>query len=402
MGYSEEDAQLLEKLQTDMKKFCDESGGVDIVLRGRGEGALPYHDMMLPHWKKFAKTLSSGRTSVEYIGFTGISLPVSLLDIVFPALQVANIVELSLFGTGLGNDGFQCLSSFLENSSSLTMLGVGADKIDELSVATSLSDALKIHPSLEEVFISLCIGHNTSVLEKILQGCTTAKRLTVTMQYFDLYGPLVDIVAHFIRSNHPVEILYLDENNISDNDTKLLASALKMNKHLKRLDLLENDDITDEGEKALMNVLYDPTSMDSVVESNHICMVNTDNNHTIVALEQRPLIDQEVLKINKGDYSIKEKIRKKVVLALCGVDGELFDLSLLNDVPLQLMPRILELIQDHTAIRSKNAYVQLKKDALSRLFHTLRGWELPSLFVNLITPPDNVACGKRKRRKTRR
>ena len=44
--------------------------------------------------------------------------------------------------------------------------------------------------------------------------------------------------------------------------------------------------------------------------------------------------------------------------------------------------------------------VQLEKDALSRLFHTLRGWELPLLFENLKSP--SAYSGKRKRRKTRR
>lgn len=88
------------------------------------------------------------------------------------------------------------------------------------------------------------------------------------------------------------------------------------------------------------------------------------------------------------------------MLALCGVDGSLFDLSHFNDVPLQLMPRVLELIQKHTTRRSSNTPVQLEKDALSRLFHTLRGWELPVLFENLNNLSTNA--GKRKRRKTRR
>ena len=86
-----------------------------------------------------------------------------------------------------------------------------------------------------------------------------------------------------------------------------------------------------------------------------------------------------------------KKIRKKVVLALCGTDGELFDLRHFNNLPLQLMPRVLELIQEHSGPRTERrvngAWVhasteQLEKDALSRLFHTLRGWELPSLFEN--------------------
>jgi len=131
------------------------------------------------------------------------------------------------------------------------------------------------------------------------------------------------------------------------------------------------------------------------------------------------------LRINKEDYSIGQKIRKKVVLALCGPNRELFDLAFLNGMPLELMPRMLELIQEYGRTRTEafrcmmpdgredevleaiDRYIgpwpsskQLEKEALSRLYHTLRGWELPSLFVNLNTPPANVTTEKRKRRKT--
>jgi len=49
-----------------------------------------------------------------------------------------------------------------------------------------------------------------------------------------------------------------------------------------------------------------------------------------------------------------------------------------------MMPRVLELIQEHTEFRTvNNTPFQFEKDALARLFHTLRGWELPLLFDNL-------------------
>lgn len=147
--------------------------------------------------------------------------------------------------------------------------------------------------------------------------------------------------------------------------------------------------------------MFDPTSMASIIECNHKCRAYTYEYKKPSVVARRPYLEQEVLKINKGDYSIQQKIRKKVVLALCGVDGGLFDLSHFNDLPLQMMPRILELIQEHTETRRVNdTPVQLEKDALSRLFHTLRGWELPLLFENLRIPCSNAATRKRKRRKT--
>ena len=89
-----------------------------------------------------------------------------------------------------------------------------------------------------------------------------------------------------------------------------------------------------------------------------------------------------------------------MALAICGVDGQLFDLGYLNDLPFQLMPRVLELVQEHTQFRleeykDSDDDEQLEKDALSRLFHCLRGWQLPLLFDNLHGLPSRRS--KRKR-----
>ena len=175
-------------------------------------------------------------------------------------------------------------------------------------------------------------------------------------------------------------------NGISDNDALLLASALKNNTHLRRVNLAHND-ITEAGDKTILNAVFDQTSMDSIIESNHTCVIYAWDSKNKESLSKRSDLELESLCINEDDISTKQKIRKKVVLALCGgADGSLFDLSHLNDLPLQLMPRVLELIQKHTKLRTmavKNIPKQLDKDALSRLFHTLRAWELPLLFENL-------------------
>ena len=151
--------------------------------------------------------------------------------------------------------------------------------------------------------------------------------------------------------------------------------------------------------------------VDSIVESNHICKAYAQAKNEYLlssssSIFQGPISNwKEVLYTNGLDINIRKKIRKKVVLALCGQDGELFDLSHLNDLPLQLMPRVLELIQEHSWARKTSIHnneEQLKKDALTRLFHTLRGWELPSLFQNLHSPSVKRTTGKRKRKKTRR
>jgi len=214
IGYSEDDALAYEKLQNDMKKYCDNNGDADIDLcvRRNEFGLLPHHDLMIPHWQKLLKSLK-GRTNVAF-GLVDISLPASLLETVFPALQLVNIVELTLFGCRMGSEGFTLLSFFLENNSNLESLGVGADDINGysidqgMSVASTFSEAIKNHPTLEKVFIAACIAYNTTnILRTILEGTTTIKDLTIS-NYFDSED--IAVFADFISSNNPTEVLTLN------------------------------------------------------------------------------------------------------------------------------------------------------------------------------------------------
>jgi len=322
-------------------------------------------------------------------------------------------VDLNLFvlsGVSLDSDGHQLLSSFLGNNSSLEGLVLANDVMD-ITAATSLSDALSNHSSLERIAFGYCGLKSNDILTKILEGCKSINKLILVN---DIGSESVDVLADFIRSNHSVECLDLSTNNITDDDTLLLALALKTNTHLKELDLQDNSDITAEGERALMKAMFDPTSMGSIVDSNHVCKAYSQPIYDFVlsfpgtALNfngHPPKVETEVFYIAGLDISVEKKIRKKVVLALCGLEGEIFDLSHFNELPLGVMPRVLELIQEHAISRvklqeSRGTLEQLEKDALSRLFHTLRGWELPLMFENLNRSSANT--GKRKRRKTRR
>lgn len=418
IGYSNEDAQVMVRLQNDMKKYYDGSEVTKIEIRGRmpiGE-ILPHHDLMIPHWKKLFKAIN-GRTNSLRITIRGISLPGSVLDIIFPTLQTTNLDHMLLLDVRLGNEGLLRLSSFLKTNTSIKNLCIGGERIRDLSIANSLSDAVKGHQSLDGIAIVKC-GLGANVVGKVLEGCTGLNSLGISHE--KLGQVCVNFIADFISGNHAIEVLRLSYNKLSDNDALVLASALKENTNLRQLDLTKNR-ITEEGEEALLEAMYDPTSMDSIIDLNHTCIPYTYDIDNASAVAQRPLIEREVFMINGWDISIQQKIRKKVVLALCGVDGELFDLSHLNDLPLQLMPRVLELIQEHTSGRTKavgwSAMVppghicprlaalidedtpQLRRDALTRLFHTLRGWELPRLFENLRGPSATRITRKRKTRR---
>jgi len=238
IGYLEEEAQAMEKLQNDMKKYCD--GGGETTIRIEGSSAdvrLRHHDMLLPHWQRLFKALH-GRTStnVNSIRIYKSTLSKPVLDIMFPSLQSMNLTEICLFNVGLGNEGFQCLTSFTGKNTTLKKLVIGMDNLDDVTVATSLSDALKNHPTLDMLLCAACGLNNVTILEKILEGCTSFLALGVTMNY--LGSEAIALLADFISSNHSVKVIQLQECEMTDTDAILLADALNKNTHLRDLDMI--------------------------------------------------------------------------------------------------------------------------------------------------------------------
>ena len=61
LGYSEDDAYMMEKLQNDMKRYAEGEFGSDetiVDFQGKIEGMVPHHELMIPHWKKLIKALN--------------------------------------------------------------------------------------------------------------------------------------------------------------------------------------------------------------------------------------------------------------------------------------------------------------------------------------------------------
>lgn len=341
--YSEDIARGMETLQHTMNKYYEEGDNgdntnvvrllpnvafdevdddfdFDVMFDDLSDKMLPNHEMMLPHWKKFAKWLNGRGTKTDLLEISRIALPLPVLNVMLPAFRGINMTALFLRGNELGSEG-------------------------------------------------------------------------------------AAIMADFISSNPPkLQFLYLSNNIFSDDDTVLFASALRRNTNLHMLSL-NNNDITVEGEKILFNSVYDATTMNSIEECNHKCLILTfdlSNEEAVTEFSTNRRVELESININGEEKdTVEQKIRKKAILTLCGVDSALFDLGYLNGFPLQLIPNVLELLQKHTEVRTDRCSTdQLQKDSFSRVFHTLRGWEMPLLFEKRSLATS--VTGKRKRRSMRR
>ena len=123
-------------------------------------------------------------------------------------------------------------------------------------------------------------------------------------------------VADFIEGNHPLKRIMLNVNNLSDSHTKILASSLKRNTNLRVFDLKEDGSYTETGQKILFGVLFDATNMDSIVESNHSCILVSRNMNNIMSsldvLRNRSDLEKEVEAINRlENVSISQKNQKE-------------------------------------------------------------------------------------------
>ena len=95
----------------------------------------------------------------------------------------------------------------------------------------------------------------------------------------------------------------------------------------------------------ISGALFDTSSLDAIASSsNHSCALKMGGN--VTGTREEELLRKIQSLDNEG-----LKIRLKVVLALTEKNQELFDVREFSSIPLELMPKLFELIQQKVAVR---------------------------------------------------
>ena len=117
-----------------------------------------------------------------------------------------------------------------------------------------------------------------------------------------------------------------------------------------------------------------------------ITMKKTINQHGEKG-KVRAEYEDEMRKINSLDHE-GQKIRYKVILALFCARKELFNPQIVHDLPLELMPNLLELVQLELGRNGYGSGVVEMKEKIMSMDHTLRrlykaihGSNISSLFA---------------------
>jgi len=379
-----------------------------------------------------AKLLSKAMKKHPELSFVNLSK--TGLDVNNEALELIleggkGINSLIIDGHTFGKEGLALVTDFLVKKNAISEFSLGGGCIGEgdnrKSNAKELKRCLDKNTTLEQLCLSSNnLGSDDRILSTVMSGIKGSVSLTLV----DLSGnsirlmPSLKIIAKYLARNPSLVELDLSNNDMPSRSANVLIESLKKNTNLQHLslrcnnitdqsvpsitDLLQNNNTlrsidldynnihVNKGRKVLLKALCDPSSLDSILNSNHSCRLVTSG------LNYRGMYEGELGNINSLDNE-GEKIRYKIVLALCQMNKELYDPKMFDDIPLELMDKVLELVQLEIGCKGygKGIVKSVKKrntiNRLSNIYETIHQWpDFPSLFSR--------GPGKKKRKPKRK
>ena len=342
-------------------------------------------------------------------------------------------------------EGLTLVTKFLRNKNSTVELGMDSIGIGEGDSSKAKSKLLKECLVKNTTLEQLSLGSNMlgSAKGRVLSTILSGIKASTSLAFVDLSGnnirtmPSIKLVAKYLASNPALIGLDLSNNGIPAKSASVLIATLKKNTNLKQLYLMNNN-ITDQsipaftdalqnnntlqtldlmgtnfssrriyttknnfvGRKEILKALCDTTSLDSIANnSNHTC------NLILAGCNYAGSHEEEFSKINALENE-GEKIRYKVVLALCVLNKDLYNPRMFDDVPLELMPKLLEIVQQEMGCNGfgEGIVKSVKKrntiNRLSNIYEAIHQWPaFPSLFDRGPGKGSLTKTGKLKRKR---
>ena len=259
--------------------------------------------------------------------------------------------------TNLCGEGIVYLSKMVDISDELEYLCLCHNRIDNMDSARCLSRSLRSHACINHVRLTHCdLGSTPEILLVILQS--DVRRIHLINNNIDSLGAVK--IAEYLESDPPIEHLSLDHNRLNDGDAILISQALKRNLNLKILDLVRNN-FTSIGVKALLNCVFDSSSLNAISESNcTLVRMNIFSSYNDLESKNFDNCIKKMLELDWAD---------KILLAMQDKDSLL---KYLANVPAELIPEVLRFPQ-----RVVN---QPQHKNLNIVYSTMRWWNMPMLY----------------------
>ena len=323
----------------------------------------------------------------------------------FSGVATSLLEELDLGRNEITND-LECFTRgiqlLLSNATHLKHLDLEGNRI-ERQAGMVLSDALCHAHSLESLNLyNNSLGDSATIyMAPKLQDCHSLIRLDLGLNYISSHGG--SALADFLSKNPPLQRLLLLGNGIGDGGAIQFSKALGSNQTLTELNLGFNK-LSSVGLKALQEALYNTSSLNALVDSNHTlsCLFDDYCATNLIRWgcdEQTVNCIDNLLRINalnevlthqhRFSYSSSIPAKKKKRGPGCCVKipsvpklkvaihlREQFDMRHFLDVDGKTMPEVLEFVSSNVGV--------------DKLFHLLRDWNMPHLYSPQM---NSAACG---------
>jgi hypothetical protein len=310
-----------------------------------------WHDpTIVPYWERLATAFPNPTNKNKWIA------NIMIKNIEMSGETVATLVasllcrQVIFENTNLCGEGIVLLSTLVEQSPGLETLAISHNRIDDMNSALCLSRVLRPHLGMNTLCMSYCdLGSDPEILSVILQS--DVSRIDLSRNDIDFLGAVK--ISEYLEGNPPVSSLLLDNNRFNDDDAILISRALKTNTNLIELGLRSNN-FRLVGVKALLASVFDGSSLNAISESNHTCKL---------------FLFSEFGPIQRDISSLNDNLNRNSKILSALHDKESL-IEYLADVPVELMPYVLEFTQ-----REGN---QLQSTCM--MYVAMRWWNMPSLY----------------------
>jgi len=357
----------------------------DIDLEFENDNLL-YDNILLPHWKELIDALVQYQKfdhredyGIEGFVLRNIDLQQEVLDMLAPALQTLDMKKLVL-GRIIGSDVLSFAEGIIKGNPHLEKIAWYNNRIESVDDMQRLCNSIKNKASTSLNAIDLDSsfdGNNSEMMQIVLDASLLLERLELSDNGIGPVG--AQLIANFLASNPPLRELDIDDNDLSDNDATLFANVLQSNTNLEQLYLNGNTDITTVGRQALLDSVFNVSSLNSCVASNHKCCLYG--------------LDPDISTINERIAPSANR-SDKIFTLLSATDNGFFNMNCLGDVSYKLIPRVLNLSQEFGGRTPELSDIYFEKTgqrsadwnkldevtvAITSMFELLRGWAVPSL-----------------------
>ena len=307
------------------------------------------------------------------LSVNNIQLATSVIDLLMPVLKHTPIEYFELQNNSFVNirEGIEFAVEVMKGNQTIQTFYWKNNTINSMEDACHLVDSVISHPSIDKIRLENCFGGDVigyHILQSLLISDKNFAEIDLERNNIRTGGDTA--TPDYLATNPPLKKLYLANNNLNDEDARLIARALKRNTNLEEL-WLDDDDITEVGVNALSNVVYDPTSLNTLEGCNHKCHIHgliwSDDipfNFAIAGLRNRARKIYHLLSVRNREGSNVYHFNLEF-----GDEDE-------NDESLKLVPKVLESVNRYNSNGGSTDYVP----PLSIAYEILRGWKMPELY----------------------